>query len=77
MLDRLAFGQAGGPAFAWLLTLHPGAAARTYAAYGGVYIAVALAWLRVVEEERPTASDLAGALVSIAGRAIIVLGRSR
>jgi drug/metabolite transporter superfamily protein YnfA len=40
--------------FAWLLTLHPAAAGRVYAAYGGVYIAVALlcairqapAWLR-------------------------------
>ena len=28
--------------FAWLLTLHPSAAGRTYAAYGGMYIAVAL-----------------------------------
>ena len=25
-------------AFAWLLSLHPGAAGRTYAAYGGVYM---------------------------------------
>ena len=32
--------------FAWLLTLHPSAAGRTYAAYGGMYIAVALVWLR-------------------------------
>lgn len=31
--------------FAWLLTLHPTAAGRTYAAYGGMYIAVALLWL--------------------------------
>jgi small multidrug resistance family-3 protein len=28
--------------FAWLLTLHPAAAGRIYAAYGGVYVAVAL-----------------------------------
>src|ERR1700749_302343 len=27
--------------FSWLLTLHPAAAGRTYAAYGGIYIAVA------------------------------------
>ena len=27
--------------FAWLLTLHPTAAGRTYAAYGGMYITVA------------------------------------
>ena len=35
--------------FAWLLTLHPVAAARTYGAYGGVYVAVALIWLWVVD----------------------------
>ncbi len=28
--------------FVWLLTLHPTAAGRTYAAYGGMYIVVAL-----------------------------------
>lgn len=60
--------------FAWLLTLHPTGAARTYAAYGGVYIAVALCWLWLVEGERPTAWDLVGALVAIMGMAIIVLG---
>ncbi|MEX0677347.1 MAG: YnfA family protein [Pirellulales bacterium] len=27
--------------FAWLLTLHPTAAGRVYAAYGGVYVSVA------------------------------------
>lgn len=31
--------------FAWLLTLHPAAAGRVYAAYGGVYIFVAILWL--------------------------------
>ena len=28
--------------FAWLLTLHPTGASRTYAAYGGVYVTTAL-----------------------------------
>ncbi len=28
--------------FSWLLTLHPAATVRVYAAYGGVYVAVAL-----------------------------------
>jgi small multidrug resistance family-3 protein len=28
--------------FVWLLSLHPHAAGRTYAAYGGVYVAAAL-----------------------------------
>lgn len=57
--------------FAWLLTLHPSAAGRTYAAYGGVYIAVALAWLRIVDDVPLTRWDVAGALVALCGMTII------
>jgi small multidrug resistance family-3 protein len=60
--------------FAWLLTLHPAAAGRVYAAYGGVYIGVAILWLWLVDGHRPTSWDLAGAGVAIVGMAIIVLG---
>ena len=60
-------------AFAWLLTLHPFAAGRTYAAYGGVYIAVALAWLWFVDGVTPTRWDLTGVVVAFFGMAIIVL----
>ncbi|KPC50277.1 hypothetical protein WG78_17940 [Amantichitinum ursilacus] len=58
--------------FAWLLTLHPAAAGRVYAAYGGVYIAVALVWLWLVDGIRPTLWDGVGAAVSLAGMAIIM-----
>jgi len=60
--------------FSWLLTLHPTAAGRIYAAYGGVYIAVAILWLWIVEGDRPTRWDLIGAAVCIVGMAIIMLG---
>ena len=63
--------------FAWLLTLHPTSAARAYAAYGGVYVGVALMWLWLVEAQRPTRWDLLGALVSLSGMAIIVFGATR
>jgi len=59
-------------AFAWLLTLHPTAAGRVYAAYGGVYVCVALAWLWAVDAVRPTAWDVTGALVCLAGMGIIM-----
>jgi small multidrug resistance family-3 protein len=59
--------------FAWLLTLHPNAAGRVYAAYGGVYIGVALGWLWVVDGIRPSAWDIVGVLVCLAGVAIILL----
>ena len=59
--------------FVWLLTLHPAAAGRVYAAYGGVYVAVAIAWLWAVDGLRPTPWDIAGSLVALAGMAIIML----
>ena len=58
--------------FAWLLTLHEAAAGRVYAAYGGVYIGVAILWLWAVDGIRPTPWDLAGAVVALAGMGIII-----
>jgi small multidrug resistance family-3 protein len=36
-------------------------AGRSYAAYGGIYIAASLAWLWLVEGQQPTSSDMIGA----------------
>lgn len=58
--------------FAWLLTLHPAAAGRVYAAYGGVYVFVAIFWLWVVDGIKPTQWDLIGAGVALIGMAIIM-----
>ncbi|ABB73659.1 YnfA family protein [Nitrosospira multiformis] len=60
--------------FAWLLTLHPTDAGRTYAAYGGVYVSVAVLWLWAVDGVRPTAWDMAGSLLALTGMAIIMFG---
>ena len=60
--------------FAWLLTLHPAGAGRTYAAYGGVYVATAVLWLWLVEGQAPDRWDLIGAALCLAGMATIVLG---
>ena len=59
--------------FAWLLTLHPTAAGRTYAAYGGMYIAVALLWLRFVDGIALTRWDALGAALALGGMAVIAL----
>src|SRR4029453_2720293 len=61
-------------AVAWLLPLHPPAAGRVYAAYGGVYVSVALAWLWLVDGVRPTRWDAAGVALCLAGMAVIALG---
>ena len=61
-------------AFVWLLTMHPTGAARTYAAYGGVYVTVAIFWLWTIEQSRPTRWDIIGCAVMLVGMAIIILG---
>ena len=61
-------------AFAWLLTLHPQAAGRVYAAYGGVYVSVALLWLWAVDSIRPTVTDWVGVAVILIGMTIIMFG---
>lgn len=60
--------------FAWLLTLHPHAAGRVYAAYGGVYVSMALLWLWAVESVRPTLTDWLGVAVVLLGMLIIMFG---
>jgi small multidrug resistance family-3 protein len=59
--------------FAWLLTLHPAAAGRTYAAYGGAYICVALLWLRFVDGATLSRFDIGGAVLALVGMAVIAL----
>ncbi|XYJ12292.1 YnfA family protein [Telluria sp. B2] len=63
--------------FVWLLTLHPAASGRVYAAYGGVYVATALAWLRFVDGVELSPLDWIGAAIALCGMAIIVSGWSR
>lgn len=58
--------------FAWLLSLHPTAAGRVYAAYGGVYIFVALIWLWTIDGVKPTMWDMLGGCVALLGMAIIM-----
>lgn len=64
-------------AFAWLLTLHPTAAGRTYAAYGGVYVSVAIGWLWAVEKQTPTLRDVLGVVICLVGMAVIATGPRR
>jgi small multidrug resistance family-3 protein len=76
-LDRSPWWLVPGVAalclFAYLLTLvdadHAG---RTYAIYGGVYIATALVWLWLAEGVRPDRWDLTGAGICLVGAAIIL-----
>jgi len=67
-------GAASLALFAWLLSLHPTAAGRVYAAYGGVYIGVAIVWLMVVDKVKPTMTDWVGVGLCLAGMGVIMFG---
>ncbi|WP_336800041.1 YnfA family protein [Kaistia sp. MMO-174] len=59
--------------FAYLLTwIDSAAAGRAYAAYGGIYIALSILWLWIVEGARPDRWDFAGAAICIAGASVIL-----
>lgn len=59
--------------FVWLLTLHPAASGRIYAAYGGIYIFTALLWLRFVDQVALSRWDVIGGIVVLTGAAMIIL----
>lgn len=60
-------------AFVWLLTLHPAASGRIYAAYGGIYIFTALMWLRFVDQVSLSRWDVFGGVIVLIGAAVIIL----
>jgi small multidrug resistance family-3 protein len=61
--------------FAWLLTLTElDFAGRSYAAFGGVYIAASLVWLWAVEGARPDRWDTIGGAITLVGAAVILFG---
>lgn len=71
----LAPGLVSLAAFAWTLTrVDVAFAGRTYAAYGGVYIASSLLWLWIVEGRLPDRYDIAGAALCCIGTAVILFG---
>lgn len=61
--------------FAYLLTLvnveHAG---RSYAVYGGIYIAAAVAWLWLAEGVRPDRWDMIGMAICLLGAGVILFG---
>ena len=53
-------------------TLQPAHFGRVYAAYGGVFVVMSLLWGWWLDGHRPDAPDAAGALLCVAGVAVIM-----
>lgn len=47
-------------------------AGRAYAAYGGIYIVASVFWLWLIEGQRPTGTDLLGAIIAVSGALVII-----
>jgi small multidrug resistance family-3 protein len=61
--------------FGWVLSqVDSGFPSRTYAIYGGIYIAMALVWMIVVDRTAPDRWDTIGVAVTLVGSAIIFFG---
>ncbi len=68
-------GVASLALFAYLLPLvQADHAGRSYAVYGGVYIAIALLWLWLAEGVRPDRWDIIGACICLAGAGVMLFG---
>ena len=59
-------------AFAWLLSLHPTAAGRVYAAYGGVFVILSILWGWKVDNILPDRFDVLGGLICLIGVGVIM-----
>ncbi len=53
-------------------TYQPAGFGRVYATYGGVFIVLSLLWAWVVDKQRPDSADVVGAVLCLAGAAIIM-----
>ncbi len=58
-------------AYGVIATLQPAGFGRTYAAYGGLFVIMALGWGWLVDKVQPDVYDMIGAAVILAGTLII------
>ncbi|MGH9878690.1 MAG: YnfA family protein [Nitrososphaerales archaeon] len=52
-------------------TLQPAEFGRVYAAYGGIFIASAIIWGRIVDKRNPDRYEIIGSLVAVIGALVI------
>jgi small multidrug resistance family-3 protein len=67
-----ALGAAVLFAYGVVPTLQPAPFGRVYAAYGGVFVVLSLAWGAVVDRQLPDRFDVTGGLLCLAGVAVLM-----
>ena len=71
----LWYGISGGVILAlygYAATLQTASFGRVYAAYGGIFIVLALIWAWKVDDFRPDKYDIIGACIALLGACIII-----
>ena len=73
----VAFGVLGGATlilYGVIPTLQPAHFGRVYAAYGGIFVVLALLWGWKVDEIVPDRFDLIGSVLALIGMSVIMYG---
>ena len=55
-------------------TLQPSNFGRVYAAYGGIFVVMAIMWGLIVDKKRPDKFEIIGGIVVLGGASIIFYG---
>lgn len=71
---RLSFGLIGGIIlfiYGVIPTLQPSNFGRVYAAYGGIFVVMAIIWGLLIDKKRPDRFELIGGTIVLVGAAVI------
>lgn len=71
---RISFGLIGGVIlfiYGIIPTLQPSNFGRVYAAYGGIFVVMAIVWGLLIDKKRPDRYEIIGGTIVLIGAAII------
>lgn len=71
---KLTFGLIGGIIlfiYGIIPTLQPSNFGRVYAAYGGIFVVMAIIWGLLIDKKRPDRYEIVGGIIVLAGATVI------
>ena len=72
--DRISIGLIGGVVlfiYGIIPTLQPSNFGRVYAAYGGIFVVMAIIWGLLIDKKRPDRYEVIGGTIVLIGAAVI------
>lgn len=71
---RISFGLLGGVilfVYGIIPTLQPSNFGRVYAAYGGIFVVMAIIWGLIIDKKRPDRYEIIGGIIVLIGASVI------